>query len=99
MATSLIDQLSIVIVDSQPADYAHLVPTMEQQGAAPQFFTRGEELLQRGVPRRTTGWLINYQLPDMSGLELCELIRQRLGMLPCLSSLTNMTNTSSWRSW
>ena len=78
MSTSFIDQLSLVVVDAEPDDYLHLLPSMEDQGLCPHFFTRGDELLQSGIPASTVCWLINYQLPDMWGLELCELVRQRL---------------------
>jgi DNA-binding response OmpR family regulator len=78
MSTSLIDQVSLVVVDAKPDDYLHLLPTMEGEGVCPHFYRRGDDLLQSGTPEATVCWLINHQLPDMPGLELCELLRPRL---------------------
>lgn len=78
MSTSFLDQLSVVVVDAEPDDYLHLLPSMEVQGLCPHFFTSGDELLQSSIPAATVCCVINYRLPDMWGLELCELVRQRL---------------------
>ena len=78
MSISFLDQMSLVVVDAEPDDYLHLLPSIEDQGLCPHFFTQGDELLQSDIPASTVCWLINYELPDMWGLELCELVRQRL---------------------
>jgi DNA-binding response OmpR family regulator len=78
MSLSILDQKEFVIVDANPDDYYGLIPVIERHGAVPCFLTTGDDALKKATKSSSVCWMINLELPDMSGLELHELLRQRL---------------------
>jgi DNA-binding response OmpR family regulator len=67
-----------VVVDAAPEDYTRLVPVIEEQGLKPRFFASGDMALRHAAETSALCWMINLQLPDMDGTELCGLLRSRL---------------------
>jgi len=67
----------VCIVDSRPSDYRHLLEA--ECGGEPQLtlLRRGREALRTALGPRIDLWVVNAQLADMSGLDLCELLRAR----------------------
>ena len=85
--------LSIVVVDRCPADYiaASAAPRL---GVGWQFVTCGREALRTARARAVDLWVVNVSLPDMSGLDLCRMLRERRASTS--SSLpTGTTRTTS----
>ena len=69
---------TLVVVDPQAADYGVLLESA--LGAMRlQFLCCGRDALRRSQTQRVDLWVIHLTLPDMSGLELCEMLRARLG--------------------
>lgn len=67
----------LYVVDSRPQDYDTLIPAAEAESFSTFVAASGEEALR--LPRRDSGrlWLINTQLPDMTGAELLSLLSRR----------------------
>ena len=67
----------LLIVDRRPADYQHLEAEMNTQITRCSYATTGDEALQ--LPRSTSQglWFINFELADMTGIELLKLLRER----------------------
>ncbi len=74
---ALLAQKSLVVVDSQLSDYLHLKSFIEEQGFDFHFFQSGSEFLYHSFPDSMICSLVNLDLSDMSGLELCASIRDR----------------------
>ena len=67
----------LLIVDSKPEDYFRLAGELESAEFRLTYATTGSNALR--LPRLAPYylWLVNTHLPDMSGIELLELIRSR----------------------
>ena len=68
----------LVIVDSQPQDYQSLLTELSSWRVNCHLYSTGDEALRRTGASTTGPWLINTQLPDMQGVELLKLVRQRV---------------------
>ena len=68
--------LSIVVVDPCPADYA-VTLAAPRPGVGWQLLTCGRDALRTAHVRAVDLWVVNMSLPDMSGLDLCCMLRQR----------------------
>lgn len=73
---------TIVIVDPCLADYQPLIDAGEAGQANFCLVETGEDALRTRVSCEPGLWLINSQLPDMTGLELHQLLRPHLGKAP-----------------
>ncbi len=78
MSTSILDQIDFIVVDPNPDDYTHLIPMIERQGANPSFFTTGHEAIKLATPAMACCWMINLELPDMRGIQLHGLLKNRI---------------------
>lgn len=67
----------LVVVDSQPQDYQCLLAELSCRRVHCHLYSTGDEALRRTGVSTTDLWLINTQLPDMQGVELLQLVRQR----------------------
>ncbi len=67
----------IAIVDPKLADYQPLFAELEARAARLQMFATGEQALRASGRPMTTLWIINSRLPDMPGVRLWELLRDR----------------------
>ena len=74
----------IMVVDPAHSDYQSLIAAGEARGIRFRFLKTVEEALRSHPPPDVLAWMINMQLPRVSGLELYELLRSRLGDVPVL---------------
>jgi DNA-binding response OmpR family regulator len=75
-ANELLDDL--VVVDAKLQDYEPLLSELSTLELRVRLFATAEDALQITGARGAMLWLINVQLPDMSGIGLLALIRRRL---------------------
>jgi len=69
------DMLHFVVADSRPADYAAVRAALAAPIVAWRFVTTAREALRLARGRRVDLWMINTKLPDLSGLELCGIVK------------------------
>jgi len=72
----------IAFVDARPEDYWQLAEAAEARGFHCRYATTAEQALQLAKRGQPAFWLVNLHLPDMTGLELCRLLRPRLSGAP-----------------
>ena len=68
---------TVCIVDNRPSDYRRLTHEVTDPMARIVFFRTGQEALQMAGASDATVWIINLQLPDMSGVDLQTMLRAR----------------------
>lgn len=75
MKPILTPSIRVTIVDSSPQDYKALLAAAGTPGVSIHFLFSGNDAL-RFARRHPSGlWVINTQLPDMSGFDLAEMLR------------------------
>ena len=67
----------VVVVDPQPQDYETLVLGASQWNLRIRLFTSGDEAIRAPTALFDGLWVVNMQLPDMSGVDLLLLVRER----------------------
>ena len=68
---------TVAVVDPRPGDYRVLLDA--PSGAMRlQFLCCGRDALRLSQSEQVDLWVIQLALPDMSGLELCQMLRARL---------------------
>ena len=67
----------VFVVDPQPVDYQPLATAMAADGFVFQFATSGNEALRFSPAGSARVWLVNIELPDMTGFDLCRLVHGR----------------------
>ncbi len=72
-----IERSQVVIVDSKPNDYTTLVRSKPLGQANFEFFDSGRAALRFEPTKPPQLWVININLPDMSGLDLYHMISSR----------------------
>ena len=72
----------IMVVDPAHSDYESLIAAGETSGIRFRFLSTVEEALRLHPPPGVLAWIINIELPPLSGLELYGLLRSRLGGVP-----------------
>ena len=78
-------QRTICVVDSAREDYESLIAAAPREGATVAFFDNAGEALRVAPRVKPELWIVNIELPDMSGLELQEMLRARCPGVPvCL---------------
>jgi DNA-binding response OmpR family regulator len=87
MSMALIRTRSLCVVDTQPGDYDGVEALAAAATLTVRYFGRAGEAL-RGETDDDWLWIINARLPDMSGFELCEMLRRtpRAGYVVCVVS-------------
>ena len=73
---------TICVVDASPDDYQAVVGAMPSQEAHLQFVPSGRAALRVNPAVEPDLWIINMDLPDMSGLDLYPMIRSRFPTAP-----------------
>ena len=68
----------VVVADTKLEDYGPLVVELSERGVRVGLFSTGEEALRAAGGNAATVWLVNVNLPDMSGVGLLKLVRRRL---------------------
>ena len=72
------NSLTITVVDQRSDDYAALQNDMREAAIRWNFVSTGHDALHLVRIRPVDLWLINIQLPDMSGLDLCSMLKNQL---------------------
>jgi DNA-binding response OmpR family regulator len=78
MSRSLGSQSHIIVADGRPKDYRNLAMLAGEHGWHLHFLTSARAAIQFGRPGSAGLWMVNVCLPDMSGFELLEAIRDRV---------------------
>ena len=73
---------TICVVDATPDDYDAVAGTMPSQEGQLQFVRSGRAALRVDPTLDPDLWIINMDLPDMSGLDLYPMIRSRFPGVP-----------------
>ena len=68
----------ITVVDDDRAYYAATAAAEDYESGRWQFLSTGREALRRASFHRSDLWLISIRLPDMSGFDLCEMLREKI---------------------
>jgi DNA-binding response OmpR family regulator len=82
MSRSLRSQSHIVVADARPKDYRNLALLAGEHGWHLHFLTSARAAIQFGRPSYASLWMVNVSLPDMSGFELLEALRDRVAENP-----------------
>ena len=69
---------TVAVVDPRPGDYGVLLDAPLGAEMRWQFLCCGRDALRLSQSEEVDLWVIHQVLPDMSGLELCEMLRARL---------------------
>lgn len=77
MTQSHRSELHIVVTDGWPKGYRNLTQLAGENGWHVHFLTTGTAALRFARPHCADLWMINLSLPDMSGFELLEILRNR----------------------
>jgi DNA-binding response OmpR family regulator len=72
----------LVVVDAAPDDYAPLFLDERLHDTPCRQFASGEAALQQLDSSLATLWMVNMRLPDMTGVNFLELLRQRVRRCP-----------------
>ena len=72
----------LVVVDASIDDYRELLSDERLMEFPRHYFATGEDALRRYDPSRSTLWMVNVRLPDMSGVGFLEFVRQRARRCP-----------------
>ena len=66
---------SVCVVDARPDDYAGLLEAEQSSLARLEFLPHGRDALLRARTERVDLWIVNVELPDMSGFDLCAMLK------------------------
>jgi DNA-binding response OmpR family regulator len=81
------NQPQVFVVDANEDDYRELVSDMNQDGYRLEVCTSGRAALRRDPANPPELWVVNMNLPDMSGPDLLSMLRWRYPGVPiCLVS-------------
>ncbi len=74
---------TVAIVDPRQADYAALLEeAAETRQARLMFLSTGSEALRLARTESVDLWIVNVDLPDMSGLDLCTILHGHASRSP-----------------
>jgi DNA-binding NarL/FixJ family response regulator len=82
MIRSLLPDTTVYVVDSQPSDYRHLVQNNDDSQQTFAFLSDARSALRVNPSSSNAVWIINLDLPDMSGLDLFSMLRSRFPTSP-----------------
>jgi len=68
-------RVKVCIVDLDFGDYQPLLAERSLQGVQWELISSGREALRQAQHGGVSLWVINMQLPDMSGADLCQMIK------------------------
>ena len=68
---------TIFVVDDDPDVLQSLKFLLETEGFSVRAFPNGEVLLESGLPARIDCLIIDYEMPNMDGLDLVRHLRER----------------------
>ena len=73
----LTSRVKVCVVDTDFGDYRPLLAERNLRGVQWEMVTSGREALRQLQQDSVTLWVINVQLPDMAGAELCQMIKSQ----------------------
>lgn len=77
----------VFVVDANAADYRELVESMNDGGYRLEVCSSGRAALRKDPSEAPEMWVVNMNLPDMSGPDLLSMLRWRYPGVPiCLVS-------------
>ena len=82
MVASALQHEKVYVVDSNPADYQHLVQDAQDNDRTFAFFGDARSALRVNPSTSRATWIINVDLPDMSGVDLYKMLRSRFPQSP-----------------
>ena len=68
---------TVAVVDSRPADYAAVSAAVQRRSVTWHFLATGREALHLARSAYVDLWVVNAVLADMSGIDLCSMLRNR----------------------
>lgn len=68
---------TIWVVDAKPEDYVAMLADPECEGRTFRFFHTAGAAMRAGWDSEPDLWIINTDLPDRGGIEVCEMLRSR----------------------
>lgn len=68
---------TVWVVDAQPRDYLSMLADPSCEGQNFRFYQTASAALRATRDTDPDLWIINMDLPDLAGLELCEMLRSR----------------------
>jgi DNA-binding response OmpR family regulator len=71
-------KLTVGVVDPDRDCYDRLVSSIAASTATFRFYATGQEVLRRNGTDDVAFWLLGVELPDMRGLDLLDMVRERL---------------------
>ncbi|HUS38455.1 MAG TPA: response regulator [Pirellulales bacterium] len=74
---------TVCVVDPVPEDYAHLTSGKSGGPTRFEFINSGRDALRHNAQSKPDVWIINLRLPDMSGVDLREMLSARTPDVPC----------------
>ena len=69
--------MNAAIVDSLPGDYGDLPQRIKARAITWRLLTSGREALRLALTQGVDLWIINTVLADMSGIDLCRMLKTR----------------------
>lgn len=69
---------TVAVADRQPSDYSALLQWALRAEMRLEFVMCGHDALRLARTDGPDFWVINTELPDMSGLDLCTMLRSQL---------------------
>ena len=97
MSTVSLPSATVVIVDSNPADYDALLSAAESSGLNVHFLSSGHDALYFARRWQAGLWLINTCLSDMSGFDVAQRLRRIESSAGSSSSARSTRWTTSCR--
>ncbi len=82
MVRPLRNQSHIVVTDARPKDYRNLAQLAGEYGWHVHLLTSGRAAIQFARPNSADLWMVNVRLPEMSGFDLLEILRDRVPGVP-----------------
>ena len=74
--------MRILVVEDEPALRSYLVPLLEREGFAADAVASGAQALAQVLERPPDLLLLDVNLPDLSGIEVCRRVRELPGYVP-----------------
>jgi len=69
----------ILVVDTRPDDYVSFAPWAKKNGIEFRFVSSGQAALRAATEMKPALWMINVKLPEMTGFDLLEMVRDKMG--------------------
>ena len=82
MIRSIHRDTTVYVVDSNPSDYRHLVQDNDDPNTTFAFLSDARSALRVNPSNSNAVWIINLDLPDMSGVDLLSMLRTRFPTSP-----------------